>query len=176
MSSIQGSINQLLNIGAVATNYATKVASQNYAANRKAELDKSYQANLEAAKTGYTKSGAVSHSKAAEEARAKVAETTPGAGSKAQWNKEAEAQLMADYETRMGKLNKTVEKGVQGLKDAKKQGQEATLKQFGEYKDIAPQLMANMKADDRWKVKAEQRIIQRKAFDKFMESLSKEGK
>lgn len=174
--SIQGSVNQLLNIGAVATKYATKAASEKYAAERGAELDKSYQANLAAAKSGYTKSGAVSHSKAAEEARIAAQAATPGAGSKAYWNKGVEAQLKGEYDKKMGNLNKTVEEGVKGLKEAKEKGKQATYNQFGEYKELAPQIINNLSADDRWRVKAEQRIIQRNAFDDFMKSLDKEGK
>ena len=176
MSSIQGNINQLLAMGAVATNYATKAASERYAAKRGAEYNASYQANLEAAKKGYTKGGNISQSKAAQEAREAAAAATPGAASKAHWNKGVEAQLKAEYDKKMGKLNETVNKGVESLKAAKAKGKEATLNQFGDYKELAPQIMAGMSADDRWKIKAEQRIIQRNAFDDFMKSLEKEGK
>ena len=173
--SIQGSVNQLLGIGAVAANVATKKAAENYAAKRSAELNTSYQANVEAAKTGYTKSGAVSNSVAAKEARAKVEATKPGAGSKAYWNKETEAQLKSDYEKKMGELTKTVNKGVASLKEAKQKGKEATLNQFGDYKELAPQILNKMSAGDRWRTLAKQRIIQREAFNKFRESLDKKG-
>lgn len=173
--SIQGSVNQLLGIGAVAANVATKKAAENYAAKRGAELNTSYQANVEAAKAGYTKSGAISNSAAAKEARAKVEATKPGEGSKAYWNKGTEAQLKADYDKKMGELTKTVNKGVADLKKAKEKGKEATLNQFGDYKELAPQILDNMSAGDRWRTLAKQRIIQRNAFNKFRDSLDKKG-
>lgn len=173
--SIQGGINQLLGMGADVTKRVTQAAAEKYAAKRGAELDKSYQANVEAAKTGYTKSGAVSHSKAAEAARAKVEETTPGAGSKAHWNKEAEAQQKAEYDKKMGKLTETVNKGVAGLKETKNKAQESAEAQLT-YTGVTPEQAAAMRADDRWKVKAEQRIMQRNAFADFMKSLEEEGK
>lgn len=173
--SIQGSVNQLLGIGAVASNVMTKQAAENYAAKRGAEYNTSYQANVDAAKAGYTKSGAISNSAAAKEARAKVEATKPGEGSKAPWNKNVEAQLKADYDKRMGELTKTVNKGVAGLKEAKQKGKEATLNQFGDYKELAPQILDKMSAADRWRTLAKQRIIQRDAFNKFRESLDKKG-
>ena len=173
--SIQGNINQLLGMGASVVHDATKAASKKYAAKRSAEYGESYQANLEAAKTGYTKSGEVSQSKAAQEARAAAQAATPGAGSKAHWNKDVEVQLKAEYDKKMGSLNKTVAEGVKGLKETKTKAKESAMKQFN-YDGVAPEIAEGMRADDRWKVKAEQRIMQRNAFNDFMERLDKEGK
>ena len=175
MSSIQGSINQLLGLTAAGSAYLTSAAQKSYAAKRGAEYDKAYQAQLDAAKSGYTKTGRVSRSKAAQEARAVAEQSQPGAGSKAPWNKDIEGQLKGQYEKKMAGLGKTVEEGRAKLKEADIKAKEATYQQFGDYSEIAPQILNSMSAQDRWKIKAQQRIMQRDAYNDFLESLEKEG-
>ena len=171
MSSIQGSINQLLGMAAAGSAYLTKQSAAKYEAKRAAEFDKSYQAQLEAAQRGYTKSGAKSRSKAAEEARAAAEAATPGPASKAPYHKEVEAKLQADYDKKMQGLQERTTKGLSKLKEANLKAKQGTYKQFGEYESIAPQMLAKMEPSDRWKLQAEQKLKQRQAFDSFIQSL-----
>ena len=171
MSSIQGSINQLLGMGAAASAYYTQQAAHKYAAQRGAEYEKSYQAQLEAAKTGYTKSGAKSRSKAAKEAQAQVEATTPGAGSKAPWNKDVEAQLKAKYDKDVDGLQERTAKGLTKLKEANLKAKQGTYKQFGDYEPIAPEILKKLSPSDRWKIQAEQKLKQQQAFNSFIDSL-----
>ena len=173
--SIQGSVNQLLGIGAAVAKVGTEQAAQNYAATRGAEYNKAYQAQVDAAKNRYTKSGALSKSKAAVESQAAADAAQPGAASKMPWNKGVEAQLKAQYDTKMADLGKTEAKGVKSLKETAKKAKEATTKQFGDYADLSPKLLQMMSPEDRWKVKAKGKIMQRKAFDDFVESINKRG-
>ena len=160
-------------MAAVVSNYAAKSAASKYEASRGAELENSYQAQLGAAKAGYTKSGNISNSKAAQEARAAAEAAQPKPGSKAPWNKATEEKLMSQYNAKVGKLNKTVEQGLEKLKKTKLQGQENMYAQFGDYKNLAPKLLNSMSSEDRWKMKAEQRIMQNDAFNNFLNSLDK---
>ena len=169
--SIQGSINQLLGATAIATNYATKQAAENYAQKRAAEFEASYQANVEAAQKGYTKSGAKSKSKAAQEAQAKVAATQPGEGSKAPWNRKAEEQLGEIYTQKMKGLQDRTQAGVKKLKETKAKSEQDMYKQFGEYQELAPQIIGKLPAEDRWKLQAEAKLKQQQAFDNFLETI-----
>lgn len=169
--SIQGSINQLLGTTAIATGYITKQAAANYAQKRAAEYEASYKANLEAAQKGYTKSGAKSRSKAAQEAQAKVEATKPGEGSKAPWNKKAEQELGEIYSEKMKKLQDRTQAGVKKLKATKAKSEQDMYKQFGEYQELAPQLIGKLPAEDRWKLQAEAKLKQQQAFDNFLESI-----
>ena len=171
MSSIQGSVNQLLGIAAASTAYLTKGAAAKYAAQRGAEYEKAYQAQLEAAKTGYTKSGAKSRSKAAKEAQAQVEATMPGAGSKAPWNKDVEAQLKAKYDKDVAGLQERTAKGLTKLKEANLKAKQGTYKQFGDYESIAPEILKKLSPSDRWKIQAEQKLKQQQAFNSFIDSL-----
>ena len=171
MNTFQSSVNRLLGEAAVATNYLTRQATANYAAQRGAEYEKSYQANLEAATKGYTKTGAVSRSKAAKEAAAAAEQAQPGPASKMPFLKGTEEALKADYDKKMGRLNKTVEEGRAKLKATNKQGKEDLLKSFGEYQELAPQLLAKMPPEERWKLQAEQRIKQKKAYENFIDTI-----
>ena len=171
MSSIQGSVNQLLGMAAAGTAYLTKNAATSYEAKRAAEFDKAYQAQLEAAQKGYTKSGAKSRSKAAKEAQAKAEALTPGQGSTAQWNKETEAKLQADYDKKTKGLQERTAKGLSKLKEANLKAKKGTYEQFGDYESLAPKLLAKMEPSDRWKIQAEQKLKQKQAFDNFIQSL-----
>ena len=171
MSSIQGSINQLLGMGAAASAYYTQQAAAKYAAQRGAEYEKSYQAQLEAAKTGYTKSGAKSRSKAAKEAQAQVEVTMPGEGSKAPWNKATEEKLKAQHEAKVAGLQERTAKGLTKLKEANLKAKQGTYKQFGDYESIAPEILKKLSPSDRWKIQAEQKLKQQQAFNSFIDSL-----
>lgn len=175
MSSIQGSVNQLLGIGAAVTSMGVKASQANYAATRGAELDKSYQANIEAAKVGTTKSGGVSKSKKALEAQEAVKASAPTDKKVPYWNKGIEESLKTGYDKKMSSLQSTVDKGRSDLSKAAAKGKNATTAQFGDYEDLAGELMSKMSSKDRWKVKAEQRLIQKDAFDKFLSNIDKEG-
>ena len=175
MNTFQSNINRLLGETAVATNYLVKQATANYAAQRGAEYDKSYQANLEAATKGYTKTGAVSRSKAAKEAAAAAEQAQPGPGPKMPFLKGTDEALKAEYDKKMGKLNKTVEEGRAKLKAQKKQGKEDLAKAFGQYQEIAPQLLSKLPPEERWKLQAEQRIKQKKAYENFIDTIKKGG-
>ena len=168
---IQGSINQLLGMAAAGSAYLTKQAAAKYEAQRSAEYDKSYQAQLEAAQKGYTKSGAKSKSKDAISAREAAELATPGAGSKAPWNKETEKRLSAEYNDKIKGLQERTAKGLSKLQEANREAKAGTYKQFGDYESIAPQMLKKMDAKDRWKIQAQQKIEQRKAFDDFVNSL-----
>ena len=171
MSSIQGSVNQLLGITAAASSYLTKQSAAKYEARRGAELDKAYQAQLEAAQKGYTKSGAKSRSKAAKEAQAQVEATTPGEASKLPWHKDVEAKLQADYGQKVKGLQERTAKGLSKLKEANLKAKKGTYEQFGDYESLAPSLLAKMEPSDRWKIQAEQKLKQKQAFDNFIQSL-----
>ena len=171
MSSIQGSINQLLGIGAAGAAYLTSRSASKYAEQRKAEYDKAYKAQLEAAQKGYTKSGAKSRSKAAKEAQAQVELTTPGQASKLPWNKGTEAKLKAEYDKKMQGLQERTSQGLTKLKEANLKAKEGTYKQFGDYESIAPQILSKLEPSDRWKIQAEQKLKQKQAFDSFINSL-----
>ena len=173
--SIQGSVNQLLGLGAAVAKVGTEQAAQSYAAQRGAQFDKAYQAQVEAARNRYTKSGALSKSKAAKESAAAAQAALPGEGSKAHWNKGVEAQLQAQYDKKMAALGKTEAKGVENLRKTAKEAKESTKEQFGDYADISPKLLQMMSPEDRWKIKAEGKIMQKNAFDKFVESINKRG-
>lgn len=175
MSSIQGSVNQLLGIGAAVTTMGVKSSQANYAAKRGAEYDKSYQANLEAAKVGTTKSGAVSKSKKAIEAQEAAKAAAPQESKVPYWNKGIEESLKAGYDKKMSGLQSTVDKGRADLAKAAMKGKQETAQQFGGYQDIAGELMSKMSSADRWKVRAQQRLIQKDAFDKFLSNIDKEG-
>ena len=171
MNTFQGSINQLLGIGAVATGYMTKQAQANYLQKRGAEYNKAYEAQVEAAAKGYTKSGAKSKSKDAISAREAAELATPGTGSKAPWNKETEKKLSAEYNDKIKGLQERTAKGLSKLQEANREAKAGTYKQFGDYESIAPQMLKKMDAKDRWKIQAQQKIEQRKAFDDFVNSL-----
>ena len=171
MNTFQGSINQLLGIGAVATGYLTKQAAGAYSAKRAAEYNKSYQANVEAAATGYTKSGNKSKSKAAIEAQQEAEAATPGAAPKLPFLKKEDAALRADYEAKMQGLQKRTAEGVAKLKATKAQGKQEIFKQFGEYQELAPQIMAKLPPEERWKIQAQAKIKQQQAFDNFIKEV-----
>lgn len=171
MNTFQGSINQLLGMGAVASQYLTKQATTNYMQKRGAEYNRSYEAQVEAAATGYTKSGAKSKSKAALEAQQAAAEATPGASPKLPFLKKADDVLRADYEAKMKGLEKRTSEGVAKLKAQKAQGNEDLYKQFGEYQELAPQIMAKLPPEERWKIQAQAKIKQQQAFDNFIKQV-----
>ena len=171
MNAFQSSINRLLGATAVATGYLTKQATANYAANRGAEYNKAYEAQLEAAQKSYTKTGRVSSSKAAKEARAAAEQAQPGEGPKMPFLKKADEALKAEYDAKMSKLNKTVEEGRAKLKATNKKGKEDLIKSFGEYQELAPQLLAQMPPEERWKLQAQARIKQKEAYAKFLDTI-----
>ena len=171
MSSIQGSINQLLGMAAAGSAYLTSKSTAKYEAKRAAEFDKAYEAQLEAAQKGYTKSGAKSRSKAAQEARQVAVELQPEPASKLPFHKATEAKLQADYDKKMAGLQERTAKGLSKLKEANLKAKEGTYKQFGEYESLAPQMLAKMEPSDRWKIQADQKLKQRHAFDNFIQSL-----
>ena len=171
MSSIQGSINQLLGMAAAGSAYLTSKSTAKYEAKRAAEFDKAYEAQLEAAQKGYTKSGAKSRSKAAEEAKAAAEAATPGQASKVPWNKGTEAKLKAEYDKKMQGLQERTSKGLTKLTEANLKAKEGTYKQFGDYESIAPQILSKLEPSDRWKIQAEQKLKQKQAFDSFINSL-----
>lgn len=173
--SIQGSVNQLLGIGAAVAAYGTKQAADKYAQTRGAEYQKAYQANVEATKAKYTKSGALSKSKKAQETALAAQQAQPGPASKAYWNKATESKLASDYEVKMGKLGKVEAEEVAKLKEATAQGKQATAKAFGQYESIAPSLLAKMSPEERWKTKATERLMQKDAFNNFLEKITKQG-
>ena len=173
--SIQGSVNQLLGIGAAVASYGTKVASEAYAQKRGAEYQNAYQAQKEAIASKYTKSGALSKSKKAQETALKAQQAQPGAGSKAPWNKGVEAKLKAEFDTKMQDLSKAEAKGLKQLKDTTAKAKEQTAKQFGNLQELSPKLLSMMSAEDRWKIKATEKIMQKDAYQKFMDSIMKQG-
>ena len=171
MNTFQGSINQLLGIGAVATGYMTKQAQANYLQKRGAEYNKAYEAQVEAAAKGYTKSGAKSKSKGALEAQQQAEAAQPGAGTKLPFLKGAEEALKADYEAKMKGLQKRTSEGVEKLKAQKAKSKEDTFKQFGDYQELAPQIMAKLPPEERWKLQAQAKIKQQQAFDNFVKTV-----
>ncbi len=171
MNTFQGSINQLLGMGAVATGYLTNKAAAAYSAKRGAEYAKSFEAQQEAAAKSYTKSGNKSQSKAALEAQQKAQEATPGAGPKLPFLKKEDAALRADYEAKMKGLEKRTSEGVAKLKATKAQSKQDMFKQFGDYQELAPQIMAKLPPEERWKIQAEAKIKQQKAFDDFQKKI-----
>ena len=171
MNTFQSGINRLLNTTAVATGAIVKHTTDKYTAERSAEYNKAYEAQVEAAQKSYTKSGAKSRSKAAKEAQAAAQAAQPGKGSSLPWLKDTEKALASDYETKMSKLQQRTAEGVKKLKDTKKQSEADLYKQFGDYQDIAPQLLAKMPAEDRWQLQAEAKIAQQKAFDNFLNTV-----
>ena len=171
MNTFQGSINQLLGMGAVATGYLTKQAASAYSAKRGAEYTNAYNASVEAAAKSYTKSGNKSQSKAALEAQAKAQEAAPGAGPKLPFLKKEDAALRAKYEADMKGLEKRTSEGVAKLKATKAQSKQDMYKQFGDYQELAPQIMAKLPAEERWKIQAQAKIKQKKAFDNFLDKI-----
>ena len=171
--SIQGSVNQLLGITAAASAYGVKRSQEAFAASRSAEYNKAYQANLEAVKNKYTKSGKLSKSAAAKETAEAAKLATPGPAPKAPWKKGIEEQLAGDYEAKMGKLGKKEYAGVKKLKETAIKGKEATSKQFGEYKELTPKILASMSPEERWKARATEKLMQKEAYESFLDSLNK---
>ena len=173
--SIQGSVNQLLGIGATVAAVGTKRAAEAYAQKRGAEYQNAYQAQKEAIASKYSKSGALSKSKKAQETALKAQQAQPGAGSKAPWNKATEAKLKANYEADMKNLSKAEAEGVAKLKNTTAKAKAATAKQFGEYQELSPKLLSMMSAEDRWKIKATEKIMQKDAYQNFMDTILKQG-
>ena len=171
MNTFQGSINQLLGMGAVATGYLTKQAASAYSAKRGAEYAKAYDAQAEAAAKSYTKSGNKSKSKGAIEAQQLAQEATPGAAPKLPFLKKEDAALRADYEAKMKGLEKRTAEGVANLKATKKQSKQDMYKQFGDYQELAPQIMAKLPPEERWKIQAQAKIKQQQAFDNFQKKV-----
>ena len=68
-------------------------------------------------------------------------------------------------------LQDRTQAGVKKLKETKAKGQQDIYKQFGEYQELAPQIMGKLPAEDRWKLQAEAKLNQQKAFDNFLESI-----
>lgn len=171
MNTFQSGINRLLGTAAVATGYLTKTATENYVAKRGAEYNKSYEAQVEAAQKGYTKSGNISKSKAAEEAKQKAAEAAPGEASKIPFLKKADEALKVGYEEKIKGLNKRTQEGVAKLKASAAKNKQDMYKQFGDYQELAPQIMAKLPPEERWKIQAESKIKQQQAFDNFLKTV-----
>ena len=171
MNTFQSGINRLLGTTAVATNYLTKQSAENYMAKRGAEYDKAYEAQVNAAQKGYTKSGNKSRSKAALEAKQKAEAAQPGEGSKLPWLKGGEAQLKGEYEEKMKGLESRTKEGVSKLKATAAKGKQDMYKQFGDYQELAPQIMAKLPPEERWKIQAEAKLKQQQAFDNFLKQV-----
>lgn len=171
MNTFQGSINRLLNTAAVASNYIAKEATANYTAQRSEQFNKAYEAQVNAAQKAYTKSGNKSKSKAAKEAEAQVIATQPGEGSKFPLFKGVEAQLQADYDKKVKGLEERTQKGVKGLKETAAKNKAGLYKQFGGYQELAPQILKKLPAEERWKIQAESKLKQQKAYDNFLEKV-----
>ena len=171
MNTFQSGVNRLLNTTAVATGAVVKHTTDRYMAERGAQYNKAYEAQVEAAQKSYTKSGAKSRSKGAKEAQAAAEAAQPGKGSKLPWLKGPEEALKAEYESKVKKLNERTAEGVKKLKGVKEQSKQDMYKQFGDYQEIAPQIMAQMAPEDRWKIQAEAKLQQKQAFDNFLKSI-----
>lgn len=171
MNTFQSGVNRLLATAAVATDRAVQVSTNQYAAQRGAEYNKAYEAQVEAAQKSYTKSGAKSRSKAAKEAQAAAEAAQPGAGSKLPWLKGTEESLKGEYESKVKKLYERTAEGVKKLKATKEKGKQDLYKQFGDYQELAPQLLKQMPAEERWKLQAEAKLKQQQAFDNFLKSI-----
>ena len=79
MNTFQSGVNRLLNTTAVATGAVVKYTTDKYTAERGAQYNKAYEAQVEAAQKSYTKSGAKSKSNAAKEAQAAAEAAAAGA-------------------------------------------------------------------------------------------------
>lgn len=173
--SIQGSVNQLLGITAAAAKLGTDMAAKSYAEKRQADYQTSFEAQKNAIAAKYTKSGALSKSQKAKETALAAEQAQPGKGSKAPWNKATEKKLAADYEAKMQGLQAAEKKGVAELKNKTAQAKEYTAKQFGDYKELSPKFLSMMSPEDRWKIKANEKLMQKDAFNKFVDTISKQG-
>lgn len=171
MNTFQSGVNRLLNTAAVATGAIVKHTTDQYKMERGAEYNKAYNAQVEAAQKGYTKSGNKSKSKEAVEARFQARVNEPGEASKLPWLKKTEEALASDYENKMKGLQERTAEGVKKLKETAKKSKEDVYKQFGEYQELAPQLLAQMPAEERWKLQAQAKIAQQKAFDNFLDTV-----
>ena len=168
MNTFQSGVNRLLNTTAIATGAMVKYGTEQYAAKRGAEYNKAYEAQVEVAQKSYTKSGAKSRSKAAQEAQAAAEAAQPGKASKLPFLKQTEEALASDYQKKVSGLQQRTAEGVKKLKETKKQSKQDIYKQFGEYQELAPQLLAQMPAEERWQLQAEAKLTQQKAFDDFI--------
>ena len=171
MNTFQSGVNRLLNTTAIATGAIVKYTTDKYAAERGAQYNKAYEAQVEAAQKSYTKSGAKSKSNAAKEAQAAAEAAQPGAGSKLPWLKGTEEALKGDYENKVKKLNERTAEGVKKLKETKAKGMQDVYKQFGDYQELAPQLLAKMPPEERWKLQADAKLKQQQAFDNFLKKV-----
>ena len=116
MNTFQSGVNRLLNTAAVATGAIVKHTTDQYKTERGAEYNKAYNAQVEAAQKGYTKSGNKSKSKEAVEARFQARVNEPGEASKLPWLKKTEEALASDYENKMKGLQ---ERTAEGEKQAR---------------------------------------------------------
>ena len=171
MNTFQSGINKLLNTTAVATAAGVKYSTDQYMATRGAEYNKAYEAQVEAAQKSYTKSGAKSKSKAAKEAQIAAQEAQPGEASKLPWLKKPEEAMRSEYESKVKKKNEKTSEGVKKLKETAAKSKQDVYKQFGDYQELAPQLLAQMPPEERWKIQATAKIQQQQAFDNFIKSI-----
>ena len=173
--SIQGSVNQLLGIGATVAAVGTKAAAANYAQKRGAEYQNALQAQREAIAAKYTKSGALSRSRNAQETALRAQQAQPGPASKAPWNKGVEAQLRANYEGEMQALAEAEKSGVKKLRETTAKAKANTAKQFGDYQELTPKLLSMMSPEDRWKIQATEKLMQKDAYQNFIDTILKQG-
>lgn len=171
--SIQESVNQLLGITAIATKMSVGASQAKYAEQRGEEYNKAYQAQLEATKAKYTKSGALSKSKEAKLTAQAAEAAQPGPASKLPWNKETEKKLAEEQATKLKGLKETEAKGVKNLKETTQKAKDITAKQFGQYEPISQQLLSKMSPEDRWKVRAQEKLMQKEAYAKFLEDIQR---